>query len=194
MHPRNLVFITLLALCHLQLRGQALPTGLPPDHHQQAIAGQAASPPSEPSSSVAQPAQIPSSSLPPDPLPDDPDQQLIPEAKQEPSHPGGVPVLARADSQTWEGNIWTGAGSVEFHYRDYVLHADKVVYDRSTSEVQAEGHVQVAGGPNDVLINADRGDMRLDLHTGRFYQVNGSQGVRTAGRTTVYSTANPFLF
>jgi LPS-assembly protein len=102
--------------------------------------------------------------------------------------------LAKADSQTWAGNTWTGAGSVEFHYRDYVLHADKVIYDRSTSEVQAEGHIQLTGGPNDILINADHGDMRLDQHTGRFYQVNGSQGVRRAGRTTVYSTANPFLF
>ncbi|MGA2534993.1 MAG: LPS assembly protein LptD [Terracidiphilus sp.] len=199
MRPRNLVFITLLALCHLQLRGQALPTGLPPDHHQQATPDQDFSAPSTPPSSVAQPAQTQDSSLPNGPspndqLPDDPDQQLIPEAKPEPSPPVGVPVLARAESQTWEGNVWTGTGSVEFHYRDYVLHADKVVYDRSTSEVQAEGHVQVAGGPNDVLINADHGDMRLDLHTGRFYQVTGSQGVRTAGRTTVYSTANPFLF
>jgi LPS-assembly protein len=45
-----------------------------------------------------------------------------------------------------------------------------------------------------VLINADHGDMLLNLHTARFYQVNGSQGVRSAGRSVVYSTANPFLF
>ena len=69
-----------------------------------------------------------------------------------------------------------------------------MIYNQVTTEVQAEGHVQLQGGPNDVLINADHGDMRLNLHTGRFYQVSGSQGVRSAGRTVVYSTANPFLF
>jgi hypothetical protein len=71
---------------------------------------------------------------------------------------------------------WTGTGSVEFHYRSYILHADKVTYNRLTTELEAEGHVQVAGGPNDVLINADHGDMQLNMHTGRFYKVTGSQG------------------
>jgi LPS-assembly protein len=166
------VFITLLALCHLQVKGQMLTNGLPPTPIQ------------------AQPgAQVPSSSL-----PDDPAQELLPIAQPEPIPATGIPVVASADSQNWKGNIWTGTGRVEFHYRGYVLHADKVIYDRSTTDVQAEGHVQVAGGPNDVLINADHGDMRLDMHTARFYQVNGSQGIRAAGRAIVYSTANPFLF
>ncbi len=85
-------------------------------------------------------------------------------------------------------------GDVVVHYRDYILRADKVVYHQSTTELEAEGHLQVAGGPNDVLINASHGDMRLNMHTARFFNVNGSQGVRSAGRTGVYSTANPFLF
>ncbi len=119
---------------------------------------------------------------------------MIPVAQPEPMPPSGVPVEASADSQSWAGNVWTGSGKVELRYKDYILRADKVVYDRSTSEVHAEGHVQVAGGPNDVLINADHGDMRLNMHTGRFFQVNGSQGVRQNGRSVVYSTANPFLF
>jgi LPS-assembly protein len=132
---------------------------------------------------------VPSSSL-----PDDPDQEMLPVAQPEPQPITGIPVVAAADNQEWKGNVWTGAGRVEFHYRDYILHADKVVYDRTTTEVQAEGNVQVAGGPNDVLINADHGDMRLNMHTARFYKVNGSQGVRSAGRSVVYSTASPFLF
>jgi LPS-assembly protein len=36
--------------------------------------------------------------------------------------------------------------------------------------------------------------MRLNMHTARFYNVHGSQGLRSLGRTTVYSTTNPFLF
>jgi len=134
-------------------------------------------------------ARTPSSSL-----PDDPAQELLPVARTEPAPATGTPVEASADSQTWVGNVWTGAVNVEFHYRDYILRADKVIYDRSTTEVQAEGHVRVTGGPNDVLINADHGDMLLNLHTARFYQVSGSQGVRSSGRSVVYSTANPFLF
>ena len=132
---------------------------------------------------------VPSSSL-----PDAPDQEMLPVAQPEPQPSTGVPVLIGADEQNWKGNVWTGTGNAEFHYRDYILHADKVIWDRATSEVQAEGHVQVAGGPNDVLINADHGDMRLNMHTARFYKVNGSQGLRSSGRSVVYSTANPFLF
>jgi LPS-assembly protein len=187
MRPRHLVFITLLALCHPQLEGQTLTNALPPAVLEPVSANPTAPPGSAPVSSDD--AQIPSSSL-----PDDPDQQLLPVAQPEPAPVTGVPVVVYADNQSWVGNTWTGVGNVEFHYRDYILHADKVVYDRSTSEVQAEGHVQVAGGPNDVLINADHGDMRLNMHTGRFYQVNGSQGIRSSGRTVVFSTANPFLF
>jgi LPS-assembly protein len=119
---------------------------------------------------------------------------MIPVAQPETPPATGVPVRANADNQNWANNVWTGTGRVEFFYRDYVLHADRVVYNHSTSEVEAEGHVQVAGGPNDVLINADHGTMQLNMHTARFYQVNGTQGIRTAGRTVVYSTANPFIF
>jgi LPS-assembly protein len=185
MRPRHLVFITLLTLCHPQLQGQALTNALPPAEQQPTSSTQSAAS----SSASSNDAQIPSSSL-----PDDPDQQLLPVAQPEPAPTTGVPLVASADNQTWVGNVWTGTGNVELHYRDYIMHADKVVYDRSTSDVTAQGHVQVAGGPNDVLINADHGDMRLNMHTGRFYQVTGSQGLRSSGHTVVFSTANPFLF
>jgi len=185
MRPRNFVFITLLALCHPLLQGQALTNALPPAAQHPASTDSTA----PPNSAGSNDPQIPSSSL-----PDDPDQQLLPLAQPEPAPATGVPVVAQADNQSWVGNTWTGAGNVELHYRNYILHADKVVYNRLTSEVEAEGHVQVAGGPNDILINADHGDMRLNMHTGRFYQVNGSQGLRSSGHTVVYSTANPFLF
>ena len=168
------MFITLLGLCHLQVTGQALTNALPPVQQQ--------------GSSEAD-HRSPSASL-----PDDPAQELMPVAQAEQAPATGVPVLIAADSQTWVGSKWTGNGRAEIHYRDYILHADRVTWDRSTSEVVAEGHLQVAGGPNDVLINADHGDMWLNLHTGRFYEVSGSQGVKNSGRNVVYSTANPFLF
>ena len=171
MRPRTIVFITMLALCHLEIRGQALTNAAPPA---------AQDSPRRPSQRTH--------------LPDDPGQEILPIAQPEPEPASGVPVEWEAQSQSRVGDTWTLSGDVVVHYRDYVLRADKVVYHQSTTELEAEGNLQVAGGPNDVLISASHGDMRLNMHTARFFNVHGSQGVRRLGRTTVYSTTNPFLF
>ena len=128
------------------------------------------------------------------PLPEDPGQEALPVAKPEPIPQAGVPVTWKADRETWAGHTATLYGVEDFHYRDYVLRADKVVYNQETSELEAEGHLQMSGGPQDIVLTASRGDMRLNMHTARFYDVTGTGGVRRAGRTIVYSTANPFLF
>jgi len=99
-----------------------------------------------------------------------------------------------ASEQAFKGSTVTLTGDVVGYYRNYVIRADKVVYDRATTEVEVEGHVQVTGGPDDVNISASHGDMRLNMHTARFYDVSGSSGVRRAEKSMVYSTANPFLF
>jgi LPS-assembly protein len=179
MRPRNLVFITLLALCHVLLGAQALTNALPP-----APQGPPGNPAAASNEAGTQPA----------PLPDDPGQEVVPIAQPEPAPATGVPVQFEALRQDRAGDILTLTGSVVVHYRDYILRADKVVYHQSTSELEADGHLQVAGGPNDVLINASHGDMRLNMHTARFFNVSGTQGVRTAGRTVVYSTTTPFTF
>jgi len=92
------------------------------------------------------------------------------------------------------GDMWTLSGNVVVHYRGYVMRADKIVYHQADSLLEAQGHVQVTGGPEDVVIAASHGDMRLDMHTARFYDVTGSLGVRRSGNAMVYSTTNPFLF
>ncbi|MGA9670771.1 MAG: LPS assembly protein LptD [Terracidiphilus sp.] len=130
----------------------------------------------------------------PQPLPDDPSQEILPIAQPEPEAATGVPVRWSADRQTWMGDTATLYGVEEFHYRDYVLSADKVAYNRSTTELRADGHVRIAGGPDDILMNADRADMVLNIHIARFYNVNGTMGVRTGAHTIVYSTANPLYF
>jgi LPS-assembly protein len=127
-------------------------------------------------------------------LPDDPSLELIPVAQPEPAPQTGVPALLEAGTQREAGNIWTGTGGVVVHYRDYILSADRAVYDRSTTELEADGHVEVTGGPDDVVINADRGEMHLDVHTARFFNVSGTIGVHTTSHSVVYSTANPFFF
>jgi len=196
MRPRKLVFITMLALCHVQLGAQTLTSVAPPAEQSSASA---AAPDGNSPGAEAGGAQVTGlgggrDSTSPAALPDDPGQDAIPVAQPEPEPASGVPVTWEAERQTRVGDIWTLSGGVVIHYRDYVLRADKVTYHQSTSELEVEGHLQVAGGPADVLIEATHGDMRLNMHTARFYDVTGSLGVRRAGRTTVYSTPNPFLF
>ncbi len=175
MRPRTLVFITLLVLCHPQVDGQRLTNGLPLSQSQ---------PAADPTG-----VQLSSSSS----LPDDPGQELLPVAKPEPAPASGTPIEWEAENQTWIGDTVTLSGKVVLHYRDYVLTADEVTYNRATTELQGD-HIQVTGGPEDVLIDASHGEMRLNMHTARFYDVHGSQGVRTLGHTVVYSTPNPLLF
>ncbi len=179
MCPRNLVCITLLAVCHLRLGAQ------PP----QVLTNAAPSSQSETSTS-ADDAATPAEEA----LPDDPGQELVPLAKPEPMPATGTPVEWEAKRQVWVGDTLTLNGDVVVHYEDYVIRADNVVYNRKTTELEADGHLQLSGGPNDVFISATHGDMRLNMHTARFYNVNGSQGVRTVGHTVVYSTPNPLLF
>ena len=176
MSPRTFVFITVVVLCHSLVSGQALTNALPPPQTTTS---------SQNNSDVAIPA---------DSLPEDPGQEALPIAQPEPEPPTGVPVQISALHQSRVGDTWTLNGEVVIHYRNYILRADKVVYHQSTSELDAEGHLQMAGGLNDIVLNASHGDMRLNMHTARFYDVTGTMGVRRAGRTTVYSSPNPFIF
>jgi LPS-assembly protein len=185
MRPRYLVFITLLALCHRQLGAQALTDALPRASQSTTNGRVAGGDGTSSGSASAAGSQS---------IPDDPGQEILPLAQPEPAPATGIPVQWEAQRQTRVGDTWTLTGDVTVHYRDYVLRADKVVYHQSTSALEAEGHLQVAGGPEDVFIEGSHGDMRLDMHTARFYNVSGSMGVRRAGRTTVFSTPNPFLF
>jgi LPS-assembly protein len=180
MRPLNLVFITMLALCHPLVWGQALTnsTPLPVQNSGRPVVSAASSP------------DTGSDAL----LPDAPSQEVLPVAQPEPSPTSGVPVEWEARNQSRVGNTWTLTGEVVVHYRGYILRADRVVYNQSTTRLEAEGNLQIAGGPNDVLINASHGEMQLNVHTARYFDVHGSQGVRTAGRKTVYSTMNPFFF
>ncbi|MGH9563727.1 MAG: hypothetical protein ACRD3S_19915, partial [Terracidiphilus sp.] len=129
-------------------------------------------------------------------LPDDPGQELLPQAVPEPEPKTGTPVEIEAGNQTWneQTQTWTLSDHAVIHYRGYVIRADNITYNRATTELEADGHLEVTGGPNDVSITATRGDMRLNTHTARFYNVNGSQGMRAMGHTVVFTTTNPLLF
>src|SRR5690242_17203920 len=53
----------------------------------------------------------------------------------------GEPLTIKANQLEEQGNVTTHRGDVEAHFRDYILHADSITYDRSTSVVTAEGHI-----------------------------------------------------
>ena len=181
MRPRYILFITLLAACHATVHSQALTSAVPAARGETESASQDAS-------------RAETSAQPSDSLPDDPGQELLPLATPEPLPANGTPIVGQAKHQEWKDDTLTLTGDVVLHYQDYVIRADNVSYSRKTTELHADGNLQITGGPNDVLINATSGDMRLNMHTARFYSVSGSQGVHTMGHATVYSTTNPLLF
>lgn len=127
-------------------------------------------------------------------LPDAPSVLALPVAQLEPAPQVGSDVRIEAISQKKIGKIWTLEGEVALYYKDYVVRADKVTYDEENDEVEAEGHLQLEGGPDDEVITATRGTIHLASQTARFYNVTGTIGLRRAGHKTVYTTANPFIF
>jgi LPS-assembly protein len=186
MRSRYLVCITLFAVCHLPVCAQAAPLLIktaPPGKKQSAPA---ASPAGSASPQLSNQGAEPAST--------NQDDIQLPVAAPEPQPAAGVPVQIEALTQTRAGSLWTLAGNVVIHYRGYVIRADKITYDQATTELHADGHLEVTGGPYDVLIRASHGEMRLNAHTAHFYSVTGSEGVRTIGRTVVYSTPTPFVF
>jgi LPS-assembly protein len=188
MKARFFLCITVLVLCHGQLRSQTLTRQFP---HSEA--GETGSPTG--GIAVAAPHAAPTAAG-TDALPDDPSQQSdIPEAQVIPAAPSGVPVRIASQTQTKRDNIYTVSGEVVIDYRDYTVRADYATYNQDTSEVEAHGHLQLDGGPDDEHILADHGTMNLDAQTGHFYSVTGTLGVRRAGTSKlIYTTPDPFAF
>jgi len=168
--------ITLLLLCHPQMHAQLLTNALPA----QVTTVQQQPPAGNPVAGDA--------------IPDDPEQQLLPVAKPEPLPPSGTPIRWEALQQTRVGDTWTLTGEVVVFYKNYVIHADKVIYHQSAATIEADGHLQVEGGVEDLILTASHGDIHVQDHTASFYDVIGSLGMRRVGRVQVYSTPNPFLF
>ena len=181
MRSRYFWCITLFVLCHAQMHSQLLTNALPA-----AGTGSYGS-----TKSSQQPA---SSSTDAPQVPDDPSLQLLPVAKPEPEPETGVPVHWTASEQVHVGDTSTLTGEVVLYYKNYIIHADKIIYHHSTATVEAQGHLQVQGGLNDIVLTASHGEMHLQDHTAAFYDVTGTFGVRRMGKTMIYSTPDPFIF
>ena len=53
------------------------------------------------------------------------------------------------NTSTWRkhGTVYTLTGAVKINYQQYILLADKIVYDQNTGDANAEGHVSLDGRP-----------------------------------------------
>src|SRR6185312_5848997 len=174
MKSRFFLCITLLALCHPQLWSQAVTKQFPPAAESGLQEGGGAQDSGEPRQ-----ASIPTARV------------VVPPAE-------GIPVKIEADTQSYaktkDGVVYTLAGNVRIEYRDYVIQADRAIYNRATSEVSAEGHLRLDGGPDEAHLMASRGTMNLDQHTGRLEDVSGTlvgpRLRRNEGR--LLTSSNPF--
>jgi len=128
-------------------------------------------------------------------LPSPPDLSLIPNAVPlPPPTPPETAVIESDQPQTRDGDVYSASGNVVITFRDRILRADSIVYDRATGDVTLQGHVHITGGENDESILATHGIYNLNTQTGTFYDVSGSVGLSNQMARQGYVTENPFLF
>jgi LPS-assembly protein len=133
-----------------------------------------------------------------DSLPDDPSlRSTLPEAHVVPQAAQGVPVKLVAHTQSRQSlktsNLYTLDGDVVIYYRNYIVHADHATYNDGTSEIDAQGHMMIDGGPDDEHFEADHGTINADADTGDFFDVAGTLGVERNPRgRLVFTAPNPF--
>jgi LPS-assembly protein len=185
MRLRIFLFIMAFLPCHLYVWPQALTRQLPPADQ---------SPSASPSDNPSEPANSAEASPPDDS--ELPEAAEYPIAEVLPTPPTGVPVRLEYEHMEKHGTVYTLTGAVKINYERYTLLADKVVYDQSTGDANAEGHVSLDGGPDDEFITADRGTVNMNADTARFENVVGSFGGKASNSTRklVYATSNPFIF
>jgi LPS-assembly protein len=127
-------------------------------------------------------------------LPDAPGVARYPVAEVLPPVDDTTAVSIESDTQSELGSRYVLDGDVVITYRDRVIKADHIEFDKATGELTANGHLHVTGGGNHEDITASHGTMNLNQQTGRFYDVTGSVGLKSTGHGQVYANSNPFLF
>ena len=216
MRTRVYICTMLLAFCRVRMNAQALTMGLPHGHsgiHRVVLAAakmQPGAPPVSSQNSIsASSSTAPSSNS---PLPDAPQPatENLPIAAPIPAPLAGVPVTIHARQQMRRGDIYDLRDGVEIDYEDYVILADHASYNIATGDIDADGHLQITGGPDQEDFAADHGTLNLNRQTGHFYNVIGSVGVLHAASPTnayvpmlfglppstnksLYTSTNPFL-
>ncbi len=103
-------------------------------------------------------------------------------------------VLIRGDEQEKNQDIYKARGHVVMRFRTYTLHADQVIYDSTTGQVTANGHVVFEGGPHDDRLVGTHAIYDVSRDTGVFYDVVGSSGVKVKGKDMFLTSSTPFFF
>jgi LPS-assembly protein len=139
--------------------------------------------------------QVTSQATPETSLPDAPGAVRYPVAEVLPPEDDSTTALTEADTLSRVGSVVILDGDVKVTYRDRVVTADHIEFNQETSELTANGHLHVTGGPNHEDITASHGTMNLKMQTARFYDVTGSVGLKNEAHSlTTYANSNPFLF
>jgi LPS-assembly protein len=107
-------------------------------------------------------------------------------------------VTIRADQQEKIGEIYNLRGKpgvpVEIEFRDYTIRADEIVYNLTTGDITASGHMVLEGGPSDIHIRATRATYNIKSESGKFYDVVGTTGARVRGKNVLLTSSSPFAF
>src|SRR5229473_4398985 len=164
---RNRFVITAAVLCHLLLASTLVTSQLPPVN-----AAAEAPRPDEKSATVQTPCA---------------------RAAAAQKETGNVNTIC-AIQQEEQGSVYKLHGAVEIYYGSYVLRADEATYNSDTKEATATGHFALDGGPSDDHIRASRGTYNLELETGRFYDVDGTTGLRFRDNRVILTSTAPFAF
>ena len=127
-----------------------------------ALGAQAPTAPSPPIPLVAEPATA--AVAPVTPAPD----RITFELKVPQERGGGTISGSAAELESFGETEVTARGAVEIHYRDVVVHAERLALDRATMTVQAEGDVVFDQGPQ--RLSGERVDFDLEQRTGTFWQ------------------------
>lgn len=145
------------------------------------LAGLAASPPAAAQAPSGNAAQAPSGNASPD--------------KGNGGHASRMVVRAGEIVYDYDRNTVSAAGDVQVYFDGRTLQADRVVYDRATSKVHAEGNVRLAGQDGNV-VNAQSVELTDDLREGFIRSLllqtqdrarfAAAQATRQGGDTTVF--------
>ena len=103
-------------------------------------------------------------------------------------------VLIRADQQDKNQDIYSGRGHVEIRFGTSTLHADEVIYDASTGQLTASGHVVFDGGRHNEHLLGSHAIYDISRDSGTFYDVTGSSGIRVKNKVMFLTSSTPFFF
>jgi LPS-assembly protein len=105
------------------------------------------------------------------------------------------PLFVQADNLIYDKNRVIAQGNVEIYYNNYILTADRVIYDQSLNKLTAEGNAQLKD-PNGQITRADvfeaTDDFRdafiqkLSVTTADDTRIAAERGVRKEGNVTEF--------